>query len=137
MARLVQDDRKGTVTKTTTGYNQVFPSSDAPSSRITCLKAQIISNWFLEHDDEFTELKWPPPSPHLNPIEHLWDVVEPEIHIMDVQLTNLQQLCDAIMSIRTRISQECFQHLVEFMPRRIEAVLKADGGSSLVPARWA
>ncbi len=37
--------------------------------------------------------------PDLNPIEHLWDVVEREILIMDVQPTNLQQLCDAIMSI--------------------------------------
>ncbi len=29
----------------------------------------------------------------------LWDVEEREIHIMDVQTTNLQQLCDAIMTI--------------------------------------
>ncbi len=79
-------------------------------------KAQIISDWFLEHDNEFTEatlLKWPPQSPDLNPIEHLWDVVEREIHIMDLQPTNLQQLCDAFMSIWTKISEQCFQHLVE------------------------
>ncbi len=55
----------------------------------------------------------------------LWDVVEREIHIMDVQPTNLQQLCDAIISICTKISEECFQNLVESMPRRIKAVLKA------------
>ncbi len=90
-------------------------------------KAQIISDWFLEHDNEFTLLKWPPQSPDLNPIEHLWDVVEREIHIMDIQPTNLQQLRDAIMSILTNISEECFQHLVESMPRRIKAVLKAKG----------
>ncbi len=54
--------------------------------------AQIISDWFLEHDNEFTLLKWPPKSPDLSPIEHLWDVVERKICIMDVQLTNLQQL---------------------------------------------
>ncbi len=42
-----------------------------------------------EHDNEFTLLKWPPQSPDLSPIEHLWDVVEREIHIMDVQPTNL------------------------------------------------
>ncbi len=59
---------------------------------------------------------WPPQSPDLNPIEHLWDVVEREIRIMDVQPTNLQQLRDAIMSIWTKISEECFQHLVESMP---------------------
>ncbi len=45
---------------------------------------------------------------------------------MDVQLTNLQQLRDAIMSIWNKISEECFQHLVESMP--IKAVLKAKGG---------
>ncbi len=90
-------------------------------------KAQIISDWFLEHDNEFTLLKWPPQSPDLNPIEHLWDVVEREIHIMDIQPTNLQQLRDAIMSILTNISEECFQHLVESMPRRIKVVLKAKG----------
>ncbi len=96
-----------------------FQQDNAP-----CYKVQIISDWFLEHDNEFTLLKWPPQSPDLNPIEHLWDVVEREIHIMDVQPTNLQQLCDAIMSIWTKISEECFQHLVESMPRRIKAVLK-------------
>ncbi len=69
----------------------------------------------------------PPQSPDLNPIEHLWDVVEREIHIIDVQTTNLQQLCDAIISIWTKISEECFQHLVESMPRRIKAVLTEKG----------
>ncbi len=68
----------------------VYPSSDATSSRIMHRhKAQIISDWFLEHDDEFTLLKQPPQSPDLNPIEQLWDVEEREIHIMDVQTTNL------------------------------------------------
>ncbi len=72
-----------------------------------------------------SSLKWPPQSPDLNPIEHLWDVVEREIRIMDVQPTNLQQLRDAIMSIWTKISEE---HLVESMPQRIKATLKTKGG---------
>ncbi len=54
---------------------------------------------------------------------------------MDVQPTNLQQLCDAIMSIWTKIFEECFQHLVESMPRRIKAVLKGKGGFNPVLAR--
>jgi len=89
----------------------------ATSSRITpCHKAQIISNWFVEHDNEFTELKWPPQSPDLNPIEHLWDVLEREIHIMDMEPTNLQQLCEAIMTILAKVFEECFQHVVKSMP---------------------
>ncbi len=109
-----------TVDPSSKGY---FQQDNAP-----CHKAQIISDWFLEHDNEFNLLKWPPQSPDLSPIEQLWDVVEREIRIMDVQLTTLQQLHDFIMSIWTKISEECFQHLVESMPRRIKAVLKAKGG---------
>ncbi len=108
----------------------VYPSSDGyfQQDNARCHKAQIISDWFLEHDNEFTLLKCPPQSPDLNPIEHLCDVVEREIHIMNVQPTNLQQLPDNIMSICTKISEKCFQNLVESMPRRIKAVLKAKGG---------
>ncbi len=47
---------------------------------------------------------------------------------MDVQPTSLQQLRDAIMSIWTKISEECFQHLVESMPIRSKEFLKAKGG---------
>ncbi len=48
--------------------------------------------------------------------------------IIDVHPTNLQQLRDAIMSILTKISEECFQYLVESTPQIIKAVLKAKGG---------
>ncbi len=61
----------------------VYPSSDGyfQQDNAPCNKAQIISDWFLEHDNEFTLLKWPPQRPDFNPIEHLWDVVEREICI--------------------------------------------------------
>ncbi|MDF4345884.1 hypothetical protein P3386_23865 [Vibrio parahaemolyticus] len=75
------------------------------------------------YDNEFTVLQWPPQSPDLSPIEHLWDVVEREILIMD-------QLCDVIMSIWTNISEECFQHLAESMTPRIK--VKAKPGTSEV-----
>ena len=106
----------------------MYPSSDGyfQQDNAPCRKAWIISNWFLEH--EFTLLKWPPQSPDLNPIEHLWDVVEQELRALDVHPSNLHQLQDAILSILANISKECYQHLVESMPHRIKAVLKAKGG---------
>jgi len=63
------------------------PSSDGyfQQDNVPFHKARIISNWFLEHDNEFTELKWPSQSPDLNP-EHLWDVVDWELHALDVHL---------------------------------------------------
>ncbi len=64
----------------------VYPSSDGyfQQDNAPCHKAQIISDMFREHDNEFNLLKWPPQSPDLNPIEHFWDAVEREICIMDV-----------------------------------------------------
>ena len=64
----------------------VYTSSDGyfQQDNASCHKAQIISNWLLEHDNVFTVLQWPPQSPDLNPIKPLWDVVEGEICIMDV-----------------------------------------------------
>ena len=39
----------------------MYPSSDGyfQQDNAPCHKARIISNWFLEHDNEFTVLKWP------------------------------------------------------------------------------
>jgi len=69
-------------------------------------------------------------SPDLNPIDHLWDLVEQELCALDVHPTNLHQLQDAILSIWANIFKEWFQHLVESMPRRIKAVLKVNGGQT-------
>ena len=55
-----------------------------------------------------------------HPIVNLWDVVEREIRIMNVQPTNLQQMRNAIISL----SEESFPHLVVSMPPR----MKAKGG---------
>jgi len=110
----------------------IYPSSDSyfKQNNEPCHKTRIISNWFVDHDNEFTVLKWPPHSPNLNPIEHLWDVVERELCAPDIHPTNLHQLQDAILSIWANISKEWFQHLVESMPHRIKAVLKAKGGQT-------
>ncbi len=46
----------------------VHPSSDGyfQQDNAPCHKVQIISDWFLEHDNELNLLKWPPQSPDLN-----------------------------------------------------------------------
>lgn len=57
-----------------------------------------------------SHLKMATQLPDLNPIAYLGDVVEWEVHSTKVQLTNLQQLCIAVMSTWTRGLKE---HIVE------------------------
>lgn len=45
-------------------------------------------------------------------IENLRGVVEHDIHIIEVQPTNLQQMHDATVSLWSKIYEDCFQHLV-------------------------
>lgn len=42
-------------------------------------------------------------------------------------MTNLQYLCDAVVSICTKISEDCFQHIVEFIPQRTKEAMKPNG----------
>lgn len=75
-----------------------------------------MNEWiYLDHKEQITK----------HPIKPIWDVVEQQVLIMDVQPKTLQQLCDAIMSIWARICEGCFQNFVKSMPRRISTVLKA------------
>lgn len=48
-----------------------------------------------------------------------WNGMEWDIFITDVQLINLQ-ICESIMSIRTKILEEYIQQLVESMQWRIK-----------------
>lgn len=58
---------------------------------------------------------------YIIPTEHLRDVVEQDISIMNVQLTNLQQLCDGIILIRAKVLKGMLP--VESMLSLIKAVL--------------
>lgn len=40
---------------------------------------QMVQEWFEEHNNELEVLTWPQNSPDLNPIEHLWDVLNKHV----------------------------------------------------------
>lgn len=108
----------------------MFPSGDGhfQQDNAPCHRARTVTNWFEEHQSEFSLLPWPAQSPDLNPIEHLWDEVERSFQSLETPPSNLTQLRAAIMSAWVNIPQERYQHLVESMPRRVSAVIRAKGG---------
>lgn len=91
--------------------------------KITRLKSSVSGTWQVQSLD-------------LNPVDHLWNVVELENYIVDVQPTNLQELCHALVSVWNVISEEFFQHLVESTPGRSEAAAKAKGVQQFTNSVW-
>lgn len=73
-------------------------------------------------------IPWPSRSPDLNPIEHAWSLLGRLVHRRTTQLSSLSQLASALKEEWQRISQTELTNLINSMPRRISAVLKAKGG---------
>ena len=89
----------------------------------------MVQEWFEEHNNEFEVMTWPPNPPHLNPIEHLWDVVSPIHGGPTLQLTGLK---GSAANILVPDTPEHLQLLVESMPQRVRAVLAAKGGPTIL-----
>lgn len=88
--------------------------------------AKITKYWL--HDRGFEVMQWPPQSPDLNPIEHLWGEVKRAIASDGSDATNLNSLWQKTESTWNAIDPAKCSKLVSSMPHRIAAVLKARGG---------
>ena len=71
---------------------------------------------------------WPAQSPDLNPIEHLWGYLKSMLAEYEHPSSGIQELWKRIEEEWEKISVEECQKLIESMPRRIQAVLRAKGG---------
>jgi hypothetical protein len=84
-------------------------------------------------------MKWPPNSPDLNPIEHLWPALKARFHkeweaMCHEKVSRSEDALEMYAAMLKRIWEEELEkiagNLVESMPRRVEAVRKAGGGHS-------
>ncbi|GFW41694.1 transposable element Tcb2 transposase [Trichonephila clavipes] len=105
------------------GYG-VFQQEDNSTSH----KSRLATGWWDEHSSDFSVINWPPRSPDLNPIVHLWDVLEQGVKGCHTAPTNLTELRAALANIWQVIAVERFQKLVESMPHRVTAVIKVREG---------
>jgi hypothetical protein len=83
-------------------------------------------DWF--RDNGFEVMEWPAQSPDLNPIEHLWSHLKRKLAEYDVAPRGMLELWERVEKEWNEIEVEVCQNLIESMPRRVAAVLKAKGG---------
>lgn len=86
--------------------------------------AKLTKAYFEENGVQV--LDWPAQSPDLNPIEHLWEMLENKIG--DRRLKSKDQLKAALTTAWGQLDAQHIRNLVESMPRRLAAVIKAKGG---------
>ena len=73
------------------------------------------------------ELDWPAQSPDLNPIKNLSDELEFRLRAWPGHPTSVPDLTNALVAEWKQVPAAMFQHLVESLPRRVEAVTAATG----------
>lgn len=98
----------------------IFQQDNAP-----CHKAKSVMSWFDEKGIEL--LDHPPQSPDLNPIENLWRTLKLKIYNNN-DISSVDELWEAFQKEWEDIEPEICEKLLESMPRRLAAVIKAKGG---------
>lgn len=88
--------------------------------------ARVTREFLQERQIEVME--WPALSPDLNPIEHLWDMLDRRIRNRPAAPQTIQQLTDALLEEWERIPQEDIRRLIRSMPRRCAATINVGGG---------
>jgi hypothetical protein len=79
-------------------------------------------------DSNVPEMDWLSQSPDLNPVEYLWDELECRLRSRPQCPTSQNALATALQEEWAAIPLETFRHLVESLPCRVRAVIKAKGG---------
>ncbi len=85
--------------------------------------AKGTKSWFNDHG--VTVLDWPANSPDLNLIENLWGIVKRKMR--DTRPNNADELKATVKETWASIPPQQCHKLITFIPRRIEAVIKAKG----------
>jgi len=92
--------------------------------------AILTKQWFDDNDIE--TLPWPPQSPDLNPIEHLWNDVDRRLRALNVEFRGKEALWEYVSQVWNDTTVETCTKLINSMPERINDVIKAKGGYT----RW-
>ena len=103
----------------------LFPEKDCIFQQDNDPKHTAIATKQYLAKNEVPTLPWPSQSPDLNPIENLWSILDDRVKGRVPQ--NEEELYEVLKSGWEALPKELLTKLADSMPKRIEAVLKANG----------
>ena len=86
-------------------------------------RSRLVTNWLDKK--KIKRLFWPPFSPDLNPIEHIWDEMERRMKTQHPK--NVKELKQALLHVWNNIEKDVLKKLVDSVPNRLREVLKMRG----------
>src|SRR5580700_3442428 len=101
--------------------NIIFQQDNDPKH-----KSARARNWFKTN--QVTLLPWPAQSPDMNPIEHLWQHLKTKPKEYPNPPNGILELWERVEKEWNSIDPSVVQNLIESMPRRVAALVKAKGG---------
>ena len=91
-------------------------------------RANVVQEYLDEQ--QITRLDWPPYSPDMNVIEHMWDEIGRRLEELYPRPQNLHQLGQVIRNLWQQVPMERVRTLIDSMPRRVRALADARGGNT-------
>ncbi|GFT42130.1 transposable element Tc1 transposase [Trichonephila clavipes] len=85
--------------------------------------AKIVQEWFAEHEGEVGHLDWPPQSPDLNIIEHLWGYLESKLRARFPPPSTISAFETALHEEWFHIPLQVVHDLYASIPRHIQSVI--------------
>ena len=105
-----------------TGKNGVIFQQDNDSKHLS----KVAEEWFRAKNIKC--LPWPPSSPDMNIIKHVWDQLDALVHARNPLPHNKEKLWVALQEEWANFPLANLKKLFKSMPHRVAALLKARGG---------
>ena len=86
--------------------------------------AHSVKDYFAKN--KIRVLDWCARSPDLNPVEHIWAWMGRQL--ARIRITSIEHLKEVLHEIWLTVLLELFMKLIESMPKRVIACIKAKGG---------
>ena len=110
------------LTKADPNHHLILMEDNTPVHNACASKAFLAKN-------SIRKLEWPAQSPDLNPIKNIWFILKSNIQQI-YQPQKVPEMHEALQQAWADFPTSTLDHLVESMPKRVSAVIKAEGGAT-------